>query len=451
MNSTRKKFFHRQRDAAWALFLHYGSQVRALKNSDCNWWNDPAAFKGAERDIIQSLIRQNQGRTFLPSLQTADWDEYPEARGALLSLVPPSLSSLNLTLHSTMTQHNIETFMDQLSSTVPALHTLHLTTAPNVSIEHLSYPPYLRHLFLDANRIAVSVAELQTLVSRLQVETLSVHITRCHAFHGEMHIGKALQKLHIEGGACDLAALMAHLHAPSLRELDIHVKDPFGDPSYDPAEHRELSVALGRNSRLSRTLRSLSLVYRPWCSSPDSCMVRDPGPPVALFADVLEPLVRGLTAGLESLVVEHWHQAVSFTDDEVVQLLQAFPLLKRLTLSVGARMTGMGLRPPSRLPSVAVLCHVAQHCQQLEHLEIELADDFLLASQLDWLRVPSPVGDGTPGHPLQTLELTVWMPVGWRGGGAHDDFQSYANKIFPHRYRDSEIHFVRYPAYLWAP
>ena len=62
----------------------------------------------------------------------------------------------------------------------------------------------------------------------------------------------------------------------------------------------------------------------------------------------------------------------------------------------------------------------------------------------------SPEVDGTLGHPLQTLELTVWMPVGWRGGGARDEFQSYADKIFPNRYRDKEIFLVRYPAHWWT-
>ncbi|KAI1797054.1 hypothetical protein LXA43DRAFT_878539 [Ganoderma leucocontextum] len=442
----------RRRRDAWALFLYYGSQIRALKNSDYNWqwWDDPAAVKGHEGYLIHSLIRRNQGRTFLPSLRSADWDEYPESRGALFSLVPPSLSSLNLTLHSTMTQHDIEIFMARLSSTVPGLHSLRLTTARNVSIEHLSYPPYLRHLSLDGNRITLSLAGLLTLISRLQLDTLSVPVIGCHAWHGEVRIGKTLQKLHVEGGCRDLAALLSHLHAPSLHELDIRVKDPFGDSSYDPAEHRDLSVALGKNTQLSRTLRSLSLVFRPWhtTTSPESSVAGDPGPPVTLFSDILEPLVQGLTAGLETLIVEHWHQAVSFTDDEFVQLAQAFPSLKRLTLSVGVRT--MGLRPPSRLLSVAALYHVSQCCQQLAHLEIELADDILLARQLNGLRAPSPGVDGTPGHPLHTLELSVWMPVGWRGGGARDEFQSYANKIFPNRYRDKEIFFVRYPAHWWT-
>lgn len=441
----------RQRDAAWTLFLHYAEQIRVLRKSDYKWWDNPATVKGEEGDFVHYLIRRNQGRTFLPSLQSADWEEHPESRGALFSLIPHSLGSLDLTLHWSMAEHDIEAFMTRLSSTVPGLHSLRLTTAPNVSIERLSYPPHLRHLSRALNALgnALSLPELQALVSRLQLETLSVQILGSHAWHGEVRGGKALRKLHVEGGCRDLAALMAHLHAPGLRELDIRVKDPFEDLPYEPAEHHELSVALGGNARLLKTLRSLTLAYRPWCSSPESALVRYAGPPVPLFANILAPLVHGLTAGLETLVVEHWHEAVSFTDDEVVLLAQAFPLLKQLTLSVGART--MYLRPPSKLPSVSVLYHVAQCCQHLKELEIELADDFLLASQLNWQRTSSSSEvDGTPGHPLQTLELTVWMPVGWRGGGARDEFQSYANKIFPNRYRDKEIFLVRYPAHWWT-
>ncbi|KAM5539287.1 hypothetical protein V8D89_007160 [Ganoderma adspersum] len=442
----------RRRDAAWALFLQYGEQVRALRKSDYKWWDDPATVKGEEGALVHYLIRRNQGRTFLPSLQSADWEEHPESRGALFSLIPHSLGSLDLTLHWSMSKHDIEAFMAQLASTVPGLHSLRLTTAPNVSIERLSYPPHLRHLSraLDALGNALSLPKLQALVSRLQLETLSVQILGSHTWHGEVCGGKALRKLHVEGGCRDLAALVSHLHAPALRELDIRVKDPFEDSPYEPAEHHGLSVALGGNTRLLQTLRSLTLAFRPWCSSPESSLVRYPGPPVPLFSNILAPLVQGLTGGLEALIVEHWHEAVSFTDDEVVQLAQAFPLLKRLTLSVGART--MCLRPPSKLPSVSVLYHVAQYCQQLRELEIELADDFLLASQLNWQRTSSPMADGTPlaGHPLQTLELTVWMPVGWRGGGARDEFRSYANKIFPNRYRDKEIFLVRYPAHWWT-
>ncbi|PIL35338.1 hypothetical protein GSI_02063 [Ganoderma sinense ZZ0214-1] len=447
----------RRRQDAWDLFLHYGSQVRALRNTRYTGrYDNPVTVKGQEADLIHYLIRRNEGRTFLPSLRSAVWEEYPESRGAVFALLPFSLGSLDLTFYWTMTKHDIEGFMDRLSALVPGLLWLRITTAPeDVLIERLSFPPNLRHLFLEASYgSTLSLTQLQALLSRLQrVETLSVHIqVGSHAEHwqGDLRAGKALQKLHVEGGCRDLAALMAHLHAPSLRELDVRVEGP----SYDPAAHHELSLAIGQNARLARTLRSLRLVYRPPDSGESESAVaaaaKEAGPggaPVALFSDVLAPLVQGLglTAGLETLVVEHWHHAVSFMDDEVAQIAHAFPLLKSLTLSVGVRT--MGLRPPSRLPSVAVLYHVAQYCQQLEHLEIELADDFLLASQLNWLREPSSIADGSPGHPLQTLELTVWMPVGWRGGGARDEFQSYANKIFPNRYRDKEIFFERYPAH----
>ena len=132
-----------------------------LRRSDYDWRDDPAVVRGAETELIHSLIRRNHGRTFPPLLQSADWDEYPETRGALLSLVPHSLKTLDLTLHSTMKQKTIESFMQQLSSAVPGLHTLHLTTAPNVSVIDLAYPSHLRHLALDTHRIALTPGELQ--------------------------------------------------------------------------------------------------------------------------------------------------------------------------------------------------------------------------------------------------------------------------------------------------
>ncbi len=427
------------RHDGWALFLYCGSQIRALKCSHHDWRDDPAAAKGAEGVLIQSLIRRNHGRTFLPSLLSADWDEYPETRGVLFSLIPPSLGSLNLTLHSTMTKHDIESFMARLSSTVPGLHTLRLTTAPRVSVEQLSYPSHLRHLHI--NRVALSPTELQTLISRLQIETLSVRIVEDGTWHENIHCGTALRVLHVEGRCFDLAALVSRLHAASLSELDIHVKETREYSSYYPKGHHQLAIELGRNTWLTRTLRSLSLRYSTsWYPvSPGFT-----GPSAILFPEILEPLVQHLTMGLETLVIEYWHQTVRFTDDEVLRLAQACPLLKRLTLSLGART--MHLQPPTTLPSLAALHHIAQYCRQLTHLEIELADDHvLLASQLNGLgpQAPSPaVNPGALGHPLQMLELTIGVPVGLRGGDAHDKFRRYVDKIFPRRYRDEEIVFV---------
>ncbi|KAM5539286.1 hypothetical protein V8D89_007159 [Ganoderma adspersum] len=433
--------FHHRHDG-WALFLYCGSQIRALKCSHHDWRDDPAVAKGAEGVIIRSLIHRNHGRTFLPSLRSAEWDEYPETRGTLFSLVPPSLGSLNLTLHSTMTHRDIEAFMARLSVAVPGLHTLRLTTAPRVSVERLAYPPHLRHLFLDANRIALSPAELQTLVSPLQLETLSVRIAEDRTWHEDVRLGAALRTLHLEGGCLNLATFMSHLHAPSLSELDVRVKESCEYSSYYPKGHHQLATELGRNARLAKTLRSLSLRYSTsWC--PGSLGFT--GPPVVLFPDILEPLLHGLTSRLETLVVEYCHRAVRFTDDEVLRLAQACPELKRLTLSLGART--MCLQPPTTLPSIAALRHIAQHCQRLTHLEIELAHDHgvLLASELDGLRLQAGA-DGALGHPLHTLELTIRMPVGWKDsdgyGHARDEVRCYANRIFPHRYRDKEIFFV---------
>ncbi|PIL35335.1 hypothetical protein GSI_02060 [Ganoderma sinense ZZ0214-1] len=446
--SLNTSAFHHRHDG-WALFLYCGSQIRALKCSDHDWRDDPAAAKGAEGVLIRSLVHRNHGRTFLPSLRSAEWHEYPETRGALFSLVPPSLGSLNLTLHSTMTQHDIETFMNRLSSTVPGLHTLRLTTAPRVSVERLSYPPHLRHLFLDANRIALSPAELTTLVSCLKtVETLAVRISEDRAWHDAVHFGTALRVLRIEGGCLDLAALVSRLHSPSLHELDIRVKEGCEYSSYYPKGHHQLATALGRNMRLARTLRSLSLRYSTsWC--PGSLGFT--GPPVMLFSSILEPLLHGLTTRLETLEVEYWHRAVQFADDEVLQLAQACPELRRLTLSLGART--MCLQPPTVLPSLVALRHIAQHCPRMTHLEIELelAQDRyhsgLLAGELDGLCSPLRA-DGTLGHPLQTLELTIRMLVGSRDSdddhevGAREEVQRYANRVFPSRYRDKEIVFV---------
>ncbi|PIL35336.1 hypothetical protein GSI_02061 [Ganoderma sinense ZZ0214-1] len=429
--------------------------MQALKCSYYDWRDGgPVATIRAEGVLIRSLIRRNQGRTFLPSLRSAEWHEYPPEfmRGALFSLVPSSLGTLNLTLHWSMTQHDIETFMTQLSSTILGLHTLRLTTAPHVSVERLSYPPHLRHLSLDPNGISLLPAELEKLVSCLKtVETLSVHIGDDRsAWHDgpTVHLGTALRTLHVEGEWRAVAVLVFRLHAPSLRALDIRVKDWYSvTPSYTPKGHHSLATELGGNSQLARTLRSLRLRHStlyPGSPAPE-------GDPVVLFPEILEPLLcGGLTTHLEVLEVAYWHRAVLFTDDEVLQLAQACPELKRLTLSSGVRM--MRLQPPTVLPSLLALRHIAQHCPRLTHLEIELelAQDRyhsgLLAGELDGL-CPPPRADGKLGHPLQMLELTIRMLVGSRDSNddevrARDEVQCYANRMFPHRYRDKEIVFV---------
>ena len=436
--------FHHRHDG-WALFLYCGSQIRALKCSHHDWRDDPAAAKGAEGVIIRSLIHRNHGRTFLPSLRSAEWDEYPETRGVLFSLVPPSLGSLNLTLHSTMTHCDIEAFMAQLSVAVPGLHTLRLTTAPRVSVERLVFPSHLRCLSLDANRIALSPAELQTLLSPLRIETLFVRVAEDRAWREDIRLGMALRTLHVEGGCSDLATFVSHLHAPSLFELDIRVRESceYYLP-YDPKGHRQVAIELGQNTPLMKTLRSLGLRYSTSWSPGSLGFI---GPPVVLFPDILEPLLHRLrvTARLETLVVEYHHRAVRLTENEVLQLAQACPSLKRLALSLGART--ICLQPPTTLPSVVALRHIAQHCPRLTHLEVELAYDrsVLLESELDGLHLQAGA-DGALGHPLHMLELTIRMSAGWKDSDddshARDEVRCYANRIFPHRYRDKEILFV---------
>ncbi|TBU55475.1 hypothetical protein BD310DRAFT_969250 [Dichomitus squalens] len=420
--------FHRRQDA-WDLFLHYGSQIRALRRSDYDWRDDPAVVRRAETELINSLIRRNHGHTFLPSLRSAEWDEYPETRGALFPLVPPSLSTLDLTLHSSMRQKDIESFMLQLSGAIHGIHTLRLTTAQNVSVVGLAYPPHLRHLSLDPYRISVDPAELQTLLSHLRLESLSVHISECHSWSAPVQLGKTLRKLRIEGGCLDLTAFIFHAYAPNLCELELSTKGAIDQMLYEPAVHRQLSAALAGNSRLVRTLRSLTLEYSTH-SSP--LLLGKTGPPVILFSDVLEPLVPGLASSLETLAVKFYHEAAILTDDEVLCLAQACPTLKHLTLSLGARERELTV--PTKLPTIAALHHIAQCCPLLTSLDIGVDEDETKPISPSW------VAD----HPLRVLRLAVRSFMSRACDRLDLEHQVY--KIFPAHFRDQDIAFVVSPS-----
>ncbi|TBU25008.1 hypothetical protein BD311DRAFT_765347 [Dichomitus squalens] len=419
--------FHRRRDA-WDLFLHYGSQIRALRRSDCDWRDDPAVVRGAETGLITSLIRRNHGHTFLPALRSAEWDEYPETRGALFSLVPPSLDTLDLTLHSSMRQKDIESFVLQLSGVIHGIHTLRMATAQNVSVVGLAYPPHLRHLSLDPYRILVDPAELQTLLSHLRLESLSVHISECHSWSAPVQVGKTLRKLSIEGGCLDLTAFVSHVHAPNLCELELFTKGAIDQMLYEPAAHRQLSAAIAGNPRLARTLRSLTLEYSTHLSP---LLLGKTGPPVALFPDVLEPLVPGLASSLETLVVKYCHEAAIFTDDDVLCLAQACRTLKHLTLSLGARERELTVS--TKLPTITALYHIAKYCTLLIALDIEIDDDDAKPVSPSW------VAD----HPLRMLRLAVRSFTS--PACDHLELERQVYRIFPAYFRDQDIAFVVSP------
>ena len=161
---------------------------------------------------------------------------------------------------------------------------------------------------------------------------------------------------------------------------------------YTPADYRGLSSALAGNSQLTQTLRSLTLEYQSYFSP---ILRGKTGPPVALFVDVLEPLIHGTTSGLETLIVKYDHEAAIFSDDEVRLLVQASPLLKHLTLSLGAEARELTI--PTQVPTVAALHHIGQYCHFLKFLEIEIQDS-------DYTETFSP---SMTDHPLETLRLAV--------------------------------------------
>ena len=412
----------------WGAFLRCGTRIRDLSCST------QGVFTKAEAQLIQLLLSQNKKRTFLPSLQSMEWNENVDTAGILKQLAPRTLSKLKLAIASGTPDDQVAKLFEALGAGLPSLTALELNSErSNIRVDWLLTARFhLRYLAIGQD-IVLSSSEFRAAVTLPGLESLHATIATFSNKEDPME-NQTLQELKVRTlrSATGLVDLFPHLgDFPNCRALSLEVANlRFACMSTIFA----LISALAKSPIVS-SLRSLGLlVSTAWRSAPPSPNLgttglavhpNTPGAPNVIAGDTLTSLLYPLFpyARLDKLELDV-DAPITVSDEDVHNLAIAWPTLERLALTLhspnrgSAGGGGSSATATTQLTPLA-LAHLARLCPRLAHLSI---DD---ATARSWpLPRPGALGlpddaamnpDGLPPtgaspHPLRVLQPRALLP-----------------------------------------
>lgn len=366
-------------------------------------------FAGNQARFCCALIRHNDDKTFLPSLQRLSWAQDRKCGPQILALLaPPTLHTLWLRYrygsYADSGDSNInsdffakpdegqvratENVLSSMASRCPSLHTLYICRS-FISTSSL-LPELLRFRKLRNLDCSISCwpssilythSDLRALTQTLHLRKLAVNIGGFHGGQTSCNVIDCpdLQDLSCTGMSADVARLAACLWAPVLTVFRAVILD---DDTMQPSDFLDFFLAVSTHS--SNSLRVLSFSQ---CGA-----TSDVHPALGVvgsisFSDALssEP---GLSH-IEDLRLQFTLGAflLSFTDEDALVLARAMPRIRYLTLNC--------FRVESRVPSPLALHHFAKHCPRLRVLHLDALEGS-----------PIPVSTATPAPALE--ELYLW-------------------------------------------
>lgn len=367
-------------------------------------------FASNQAKFCCALVRHNDDKTFLPSLQRLSWAQDRKCGLHLLALLaPPTLHTLWLRYrygsNAEPEGSNIdsdffakpdegqvratENVLSSMAARCPSLHTLYIGNSfISVSslLPELLLFRKLRNLDCATSCWPSSVlythSDLRILTQTLHPRELAVNIGE---FHGGQTSGNVmdcpdLQDLSCAGMSADVARVAACLRAPVLTVFRATI---FDEDTMQPSDL--LDFFLAASTRFLSSLRGLS--FSAQCGTTSNVH-----PALELvgsisFSDVL-PSGPGLSH-IEDLHLQFTPGAflLSFTDEDALALARVMPCIRNLTLNC--------LCLESRIPSPLALHHFAKHCPRLRVLHLDALEGS-----------PIPVFTAIPAPALE--ELYLW-------------------------------------------
>lgn len=384
-------------------FLHCGSRIRFL---------DVHNVHNVVRDekFLGQLLRWSNGANFLPAVQSIRWDERPTTDGLLLRLATASLMRLEILVSGDTLATQMDNLLRRLPDSAPYICELTISwycwPSRPFPAEAVGANAELRHLFIGDP--ALSPKDLAPLLMLPKLEILCCRLKDFQTCSEPLDASPALKTLRLTGTCGDLAALISHLSSPMLTHIGLEIQESHSETRHDSYAQRDmLSKEIANRSPASfPVLRSLQIRCWSWATTGvgDNISMSIPlvqgGGPLGLYTEVLQPLLGHLH--LMSLCVEYHSPPALLTDDDILRLAQAMPMLQSLTLTSCNRD-----RTQPVYPTPLALHHLAEHCPHLTFLNIQL--DY--TPSVVWSCTSQPGPMQPVAHRLRTLILALTVEV----------------------------------------